>query len=280
MRLAIIACNVPAAFGNYRRRADIEYGTDPRHRLDLYIPGGAAPASRPLLVFWHGGRWSWGDKADYRFVAAAMAELGYVTVVPNYRLHPQVNMAGFMADAARAACWAAAHAGEFGADSTRMYFMGHSAGAHIAALLTLDHGHFAAAGLTAPPIAGVIGLSGAYDFLPLKEADLQEMFGPPERYPHSQPVNYVHAGTPPMLLVHGSTDTTVLPRNSRNLACALHACGAPVILKLYPGVGHAGTVAALSLPARRRAATLADIAAFVNPPNAQAAFDAADGGVA
>ena len=54
-------------------------------------------------MFWHGGRWTYGDKADYRFVGAALAELGYVAVLPNYRPYPQVKMAGFMDDAARAA---------------------------------------------------------------------------------------------------------------------------------------------------------------------------------
>jgi dipeptidyl aminopeptidase/acylaminoacyl peptidase len=66
-----------------------------------------------------------------------------------------------------------------------------------------------------------------------------------------------------MLLVHGLKDDTVWPKNSRNLATALDAQGAAVTLKLYPKLVHADTVAALSLPARGRAPTLADIAAFI-----------------
>jgi dipeptidyl aminopeptidase/acylaminoacyl peptidase len=69
-----------------------------------------------------------------------------------------------------------------------------------------------------------------------------------------------------MLLVHGLKDDTVRPKNSRNLATALRARGVPVTLKLYPKVEHADTVAALSKPARDRAPTLADIAAFVREP--------------
>jgi acetyl esterase/lipase len=173
-------------------------------------------------------------------------------------------MAGFMDDAARAAQWAAAHAGDFGADANRLHLMGHSAGAHLAALAALDSRYFAAAGGPAPPIAGVIGLSGPYDFLPLREADVQDMFGPPAHYPDSQPVNFVRADAPPMLLLHGLKDDTVWPKNSRNLATALHARGARATLKLYPKLLHADTVAALSLPARDRAPALADIAAFVS----------------
>jgi len=204
----------------------------------------------PLVVFWHGGRWSSGDKVEYRFVGSALAELGYATMIVNYRRYPQVKMASFMDDAARAALWAAEHAADFEADPGRLYLMGHSAGAHIAALLTL------------------------------READVQDMFGPPELYRQSQPINFVRRGAPPMLLIHGAMDALVSPWNSRNLAGALGALGVPVILKLYSGIGHGDTVGALSLPARRRAATLSDIADFVKAHQAQAAFDAATEGIA
>jgi acetyl esterase/lipase len=265
-KLAFLAANVPAAFGAYRRHADLAYGADVQHRLDVYVPAETARQARPLVVFWHGGRWSFGDKADYRFVGAALAELGCVAVLPNYRLYPRVKLTGFMDDAARATRWAAAHAGEYGADLNRLHLMGHSAGAHLAALVTLDSRYFAADGQRAPPIAGVIGLSGPYDFLPLKEADVQDMFGPPENYPQSQPINFVHSSAPPMLLVHGLRDETVRPKNSVNFAASLRAAGVPVTLKLYPDLVHADTVAALSLPARGRAPTLADVAAFLRQP--------------
>jgi acetyl esterase/lipase len=268
-RLGFMAANVPAAFGAHRRHPDISYGADPQHRLDVYAPKNGPAEPRPMVVFWHGGRWTFGDKADYRFVGAALAELGYVAVLPNYRHYPEVKMPGFMDDAARAGRWAAAHAGEYGADPQRLYLMGHSAGAHMAALVTLDERYFAASAQPAPPIAGVIGLSGAYDFLPLREADVQDMFGPPQNYPDSQPINFVRTNAPPMLLVHGLEDDTVSPKNSRNLAVALSARGVPVSLKLYPKGSHADTVAALSLPARGRAPTLADIEAFVQNLSAQ-----------
>jgi acetyl esterase/lipase len=277
-RVEFLAVNVPATFGAYTRSANIAYGADPQHRLDVYVPDQVPVEPRPLVVFWHGGRWSFGDKADYRFVGAALAELGYVAVLPNYRHYPEVKMPGFMDDAARAGHWAAAHAGEFGADPSRLYLMGHSAGAHMAALVALDVRYFASAAQPAPSIAGVIGLSGAYDFLPLREADVQDMFGPPQNYPDSQPVNFVRADAPPMLLVHGLNDDTVWPKNSRNLATALRARGVPVTLKLYSKVSHVDTVAAMSRPARGRAPTLADIAAFVR--HDQAALAAAAGAIA
>ena len=267
-RVGFLAANVPAAFGPYVRHANIAYGADPQQRLDVYVPqqpsGAPRPIGpRPVVVFWHGGRWRFGDKADYRFVGAALAQSGYVAVVANYRHYPQVKMPGFMDDAARAALWTVAHAGEFGGDHQRLYLMGHSAGAHLAALVALDTRYFAATGQPVPRIAGVIGLSGPYDFLPLLEPDVQDMFGPPPLYAQSQPINFVRADAPPMLLVHGLNDDTVRPKNSVNLAAALSALGAPVTLKLYPKLSHADTVAALTTLLRGRAPTLDDIRAFV-----------------
>lgn len=262
-RLGFLAANVPAAFGPYVRHVNIAYGADRQQRLDVYMPDPPAGIPRAVVVFWHGGRWRFGDKADYRFVGAALAQSGYVAVVANYRHYPQVKMPGFMSDAAQAVSWAVAHAEEFGGDRERLYMMGHSAGAHMAALVTLDKSYFAATGQPVPRIAGVIGLSGPYDFLPLLEPDVQDMFGPPQIYPQSQPINFVRADAPPMLLVHGLNDDTVRPKNSLNLAAALSALGVPVTLKLYPKLWHADTVAALTTLLRGRAPTLADITAFV-----------------
>jgi acetyl esterase/lipase len=219
-----------------------------------------------VIVFWHGGRWSVGDKSDYRFVGAALAECGYLVVVANYRHYPQVKLQGFMDDTARAALWTAAHAAEFGGDPERLYLMGHSSGAHMAALVTLDTRYFLAASGAVPQIAGVIGLSGPYDFLPLREAYLQDMFGPPQDYALSQPIDFVRPDAPPFLLLHGLDDDTVWPKNSRNLAAALEKLGVPVTLKLYPHRGHADTVAALAALARGRMPTLKDITTFVGTP--------------
>jgi acetyl esterase/lipase len=263
-RLGFLAANVPASFGPYKRHANIAYGTDSQQQLDVYVPEKTAGAPSPVVVFWHGGRWSFGDKADYRFVGAALAEAGCVAVVANYRHYPQVNMPGFMEDAAQAALWAYAHAADYRADPKRVYLMGHSAGAHMAVLLALNQVYFAAAGRPAPHIAGVIALSGPYNFLPLREHDVQEMFGPPQLYFQSQPINFVRANAPPMLLVHGLDDLTVWPENSRNLAAALNELGVPVSLKLYPKISHGDTVAALAPLRRRRAPTLADITAFID----------------
>jgi acetyl esterase/lipase len=265
-RAAFLAANVPAMFGAYTRHTDVRYaaGAGAAHLLDVYVADKPPHGPRPLVVFWYGGRWTDGDKSDYKFVGAALAGLGYVAMLPNYRHYPDVKMAGFMADAAEAVQWAVAHAAEYGADPSRLFLMGHSAGAHIAALLALDTSYLRATGGPVPAIAGVISLSGPLDFLPLTDDDTKDMFGPPGRYPQSQPIHFVREGAPPMLLIHGAADTTVLPKNSINMAAALRAKGDRVTLKIYPKLKHADTVAAMSVPARGRAPTLADIAAFVS----------------
>ena len=262
-RFEFFLANLPSLIGPYQRYRDLFYGSDPRQRLDVYVPTRRLSDRCPVIVFWHGGHWRRGDKSDYRFVGAALAKAGNLAVIANYRLYPQVRLAGFMSDAALAVQWSSEHAREFGADPARLYVMGHSAGAHMAALLTLDPHYLAALEGRSPRIAGVIGLSGPYDFLPLEE-DTKDVLGPPDRYADSQPINFVRDDAPPMLLVHGAKDVVVRPRNSLNLAAALRALNIPINLKVYEQAGHADTVAALTSFLRHRAPTLVDVVEFLD----------------
>src|SRR5258708_12009375 len=93
-RLGFLAANAPAVFGSYKRYANIAFGPEPQQRLDVYVPGTAA-GPRPVVVFWHGGRWRYGAKTDYRFVAAAVAESGHVVRVAHYRHPPPHQNPGF-----------------------------------------------------------------------------------------------------------------------------------------------------------------------------------------
>ena len=224
----------------YRRESGIAYGTHPRQRLDVYVPTAPAAGPRPLVVFVHGGRWSSGSKDQYRFVAAGLAARGVVTVVPDYRLYPEVRMAAAAADVARAVVWAERAAARYGADPAGVAVMGHSAGAQLAALVATDQHWLAEAGGT--PVRALVGLAGPYDFLPLTDDDLRDYFGPPERYRESQPVNYVDATSAPALLVHGLDDTTTRPRNTESLAARLRASGVPVEVRLMPGEDHSAVL--------------------------------------
>jgi acetyl esterase/lipase len=245
--------------------SDIAYGDGPRQDLDVYAPQNtAAPA--PVVVFFYGGGWESGSREMYRFVGAALAARGVLAIIPDYRVYPEVRFPAFMDDAASAVGWAHANASRFGGDPNRLFLMGHSAGGQIATLLALDASYLHAVSLAADrDICGVIGLAGPYDFLPLRSATLKMIFGPENARPRSQPINYVSAEAPPMLLLAGRDDDTVDPGNTLRLAARLRAVGAPVNGEIYPGVGHKAMIAAFSRPltflAPVREATLSFIAA-------------------
>jgi alpha-beta hydrolase superfamily lysophospholipase len=112
-------------------------------------------------------------------------------------------------------------------------------------------------------LRGVIGLAGAYDFMPFDFDYMFDLFGPASAYPRSQPVNFARADAPPLLLLHGKSDKTVQLRNTINLTAAMQRVGGNVQTKYYEGIDHIDIVAALSIPARGRAPVLADISAFI-----------------
>lgn len=255
------------ALGPYRAVDNIPYAPGPRQELDVYVPDHARNA--PVVVFYYGGSWQEGDKSIYRFVGAALASRGVVTVIPDYRVYPQTRFPGFLQDSAAAFAWARRHAAAYGGDPGRIFVMGHSAGAYNAAMLALDPEWLAAYGLSPRhDIAGVIGLAGPYDFLPLTDPALRSIFGPPGQFARTQPINYVAPGAPPAFLAAGTADTTVDPGNSRRLAARLAKAGDPVELKLYPGLNHRRLVGALSPLLRGFAPVLADCLAFIAHPPA------------
>ena len=248
----------------YSVQHDLTYGQDPRQRLDLYVPDGAT-ADAPLLIFFYGGNWQSGAKELYGFAGQAFASRGYVTAIPDYRLYPQVRYPAFIEDAAAAVAWL--HAREPGRP---IHLVGHSAGAYLAAMLALDPRWLGAHGaMPCALVAAAVGLAGPYDFLPLQDPTLQQIFGPGPASPDSQPIHHVSPDAPPMLLLTGDADRTVWPRNSQALAQRLAADGVPAELRVYEGIGHVGIVAALGAPLRFVAPTLADADAFLRSTGAQ-----------
>lgn len=114
----------------YKLHADIKYGDRPRQELDVYQP--IQPDKKfPVVIFFYGGNWDGGDRADYKFVAEALTSNGFVTVIPDYRVFPEVTFPGFMADPASAAKWVKDHIFEYRGDPNRIFLVGYSAGAHV-----------------------------------------------------------------------------------------------------------------------------------------------------
>jgi acetyl esterase/lipase len=235
----------------------IPFGPDPRQRLDIYTPrhGGE---KRPVLAFFYGGNWDSGDKHDYAFVGRAFAELGFVTVLPDYRHTHEWPYPAFMEDAGAALAWVRAHIADHEGDPARIAVAGHSAGAYIAVTLALDPRWGAT-----ETVKAAIGLAGPYDFLPFDSPVTERTFGQAEDLPATQPINFVRAGAPPLLLITGEEDTTVRPRHSEALAARMREAGGEAEAILYPGITHTGPVKAIARPFRKQAPVLPDIAAFL-----------------
>ncbi len=269
--------NAASPSSSYEQEKDIAYGEGDRQYLDVYKPAsknGIEKISTPLVVFFYGGGWNRGQKDSYRFVAASLTRAGFTTVIPDYRLYPEVSFPGFIDDGAAAIAWAVEHAQEYDGDPERIYLMGHSAGAQIAALLALDHHYLAASGVPSANIAGFIGLSGPYDFLPLDEGYLTQVFAESSRA-QSQAINFVTESAPRTLLIHGGDDDVVEVGNSLRLADELRAAGVPVQLKIYEDLGHASIAVALAPPLDFIASTIDDVVSFINDyENASAARQA------
>ena len=238
---------------------------DPARRLALDIyrpvhrPAQAIARPAPVIVFLYGGSWRHGKRAQYRFVGRRLARQGALAIVADYRTAPETVFPGFVEDAASAVAWAKRHAADYGGDPARMYLAGHSAGAHIAALVGTDVRYLAAHGLKPRDLAGVIGLSGPYDF---DIAGYEDVFGPPAQWALTQPVAFVDGDEPPFLLVHGTGDTVVEPVDSRILAERLREAGGAAELLWLPGAGHLAPLAAMHSP-DREPGMLPAIRAFV-----------------
>ncbi|MBO0662065.1 alpha/beta hydrolase [Jiella sp. MQZ9-1] len=251
------ALNAITPSNDYTLVSNVSYGPGARRALDLYLPK-TMTATTPVVVFIHGGSWDSGSKDIYPFVGESLASAGMIVAIPNYRLYPDVRFPGFVDDAAKAVATVnhIAAEGWDGLPKGRhpLFVMGHSAGAEIAGLLATDGRWLQKAGLSIHRLAGFIGLSGPYDFLPLKEERYKQIF-PKALRAESQPINFVNGDEPPTLLITGADDVTVDPKNSRSLAAKLKRVGVPVTLTIYPGLGHVGTISSFStvLPLGNRA---------------------------
>lgn len=219
-------------------------GRDEPLRLDVYEP--IAGADRPSLVFYHGGAWREGDKAQNDGHARALAARGVVCVAPTYRLSGEATFPAQARDAAAAVRFLRANTGEYGVDPERIAAGGVSAGAHLAALVGAADGAFDPDDdVVSSTLAAVVGVSGIYDFRGSDadhEINRQFLGGGPdevsERYARASPAAHVGPETPPTLLLHGAADETLPADNAREFAATLRAAGRPVELGIVPDGSH------------------------------------------
>ena len=280
--LALMAClcsacspikvlNTLVPESGYELGSDVEYGSHPRQKLDIYLPKNPktsdakkSDALKKVIIFYYGGNWDSGERADYKFAAEALASLGHIVVVPDYRVYPDVLFPEFMADPSAAAKWVKANIKKYNGDVNKVFLTGHSAGAHIVVMMAINAEYLAKESLKPSDFAGVIGLAGPYDFLPLTSDRLKTIFGPEAVQWKSQPINFVDGKNPPLYLAIGTKDNTVWPRNSINLAKKIKDNNGLVEVVEFASYSHIDMVTKLAKPLRGNGDLLKSVAAFIN----------------
>lgn len=238
--------------GGYASTTDVPYADGPRRTLDVYVPKTRAPGTKaPVVVFFYGGSWRFGDKADYRFVADALTSKGIVAVIADYRLFPEVAYPALLDDPAAAVAWTVREIARFGGDPDRIFVAGHSAGAYDAAMVAYDARQLARHGLTPRTLRGFVGLAGPYDFLPIVDPGVKDVFHWPDTPADSQPIAHVDRDSIPALLIAARHDTFVDPQqNTAAMAAALKAAGVDVTVAIHGGVDHVTLIGAMARPLR------------------------------
>jgi acetyl esterase/lipase len=232
----------------YRLLADQPYGDNERQMLDVYLPVVGLDEA-PVVVFFYGGSWRSGDRADYAFVGEALASRGIITVVADYRVYPEVTYPAFVQDSAAATAWTRTHQQDWQAQPQSLFVMGHSAGAYNAAMIALDKRWLAAHDLDPGMLAGWIGLSGPYEFLPIINPDVKPIFHHPRTPKQSQPFYHVSPQSPPALLMAATPDKLVDPeRNTGQIAEALRKADVSVETHYYESLHHLTIILVMAKP--------------------------------
>jgi acetyl esterase/lipase len=238
-------------------RADVAYGKDAKQRLDVYAPRGVKDA--PIVVFFHRGEWSKGDKSEAGYRPKFLNDNGVVFVSANYRLSPAVKHPAHIDDVASAVRWVYDHAAEFGGSRNKIVVMGHSAGCHLVTLLALDPRYLAKVKLRPSDLRGVVAWSGgAYDLVAKVKAGgmygpyIKQAFGDSEAaWRDASPVAHVGDAQPlpPFLFVsvvdRGKKDSKLA---AENLAQLIRNAKGQATCKLLEGRTHTTANALIGAP--------------------------------
>lgn len=218
------------------------YGKERRQQLDIFIPEKVVTRS-PVVVFFYGGGWKRGQKGSYGFVGHSLSSKGYITVIPDYRLYPEVTFPAFVHDGAKVLAWVYENVEQA---RNGVVVMGHSAGAHIAAMLALDQRYLEQTGKPASIIRGMIGLAGPYGFNPLEYRSTRPIFAEVDVIESAMPITYACSAKTPLLLFHGVDDRVVIPENSKALKRRVCECAGNADYVELDDIGHFFIVLGLS----------------------------------
>lgn len=128
------------SFAQISKKKDIIYkagSTSERHQLDVYYPENIQE-KKDVIIYFHGGSWKSGKKDTYKFLGKRFAKKDFVIVIANYRLSPEVKYEAMADDGATAVNWVYDNIAEFGGDKNKITVSGHSAGGHLAAVISMS----------------------------------------------------------------------------------------------------------------------------------------------
>lgn len=239
--VAAYAARSAATRARLPMRADIAYGPSPAERLDLFLP---APerATGGVHMFIHGGYWRMFAKEDFSFVAETITAAGAIAVIVDYALMPSVRMEALVAQVRRAQDWVLHGISEYGGDPARFTISGHSAGAHLGALLL-------EAAQPAGTIAGALLVSGIYDLAPLQQSFLREFIGlTDDEVARFSPLRLAYDACPPLEVVVGARETAPFHKQASDFAIHLTHAGIKADMLTLVGADHMSIIADLGVP--------------------------------
>jgi len=228
----------------YTVKKDTAYGEKPWQKLDIYWPKPRADHA-PVIVFYYGGGWQKGSKEDYEFVASRFVKDGFIVIIPDYVKYPEGVYPDFVEDAAEVTRWLDQHVKTIGGDDQNIHIVGHSAGAHIGAMLLADETFLATKSLSPGFYRSFVGISGPYSFEPGTRT-YRKIFGSKEKFPLMQADRFIHGDEPPMLLIHAESDWLVNRSNMDKMVAAIQKKNGKVKTVSYPKHGHLSIIGSFS----------------------------------
>lgn len=237
------------------KHKDLVYKASDHQKLNIFQPKKTTELA-PVLVFIHGGNWNSGSKDTYSFFGKGMAKKGVVAVTIDYRLAPQTKYDGMALDAATAVEWVKNNIKNYGGDPNKIYVSGHSAGGHLAALISTDTTYYNKLGTTDPAKGTILidafGLD-MFAYMEKKQFEYDTNYLPtfttnPENWKAGSPINYLHAGMPPTLLFVGTKTYKSIIIDSYNYWDQLRKYQPDVQMIQVKGKRHAGMILRFANP--------------------------------
>jgi acetyl esterase/lipase len=222
---------------------DIAYGSDPKQKLDIYLPK-KKPVGAPVFVYIHGGGFFEGDRLHYGYVAGPMANNGIITVVMSYRLTPQFRFPDQPQDVEQALAWVYHNIKSYGGNRNRIYIAGHSAGAILAAYVAVKTDWLARMSLPANLIKGSVPISARYDLRKAVSNRPSEYTSTPESQEQASPILHIEHPPRRMIVARGGLEEAI-DKPSQEFAEKLREKGSRVEVIVGDGLDHDGIAISL-----------------------------------